>query len=138
MTMSRNEQEPMSLSRLGRMTKAVAAWLNFERLCYREKLFSEYYMRFPIGQFLTARFSAGVRSEYKHKALDLGRRGRKPCIDYAVKIGSKVVLGVETKWIGDVNSTARDIMRDIVRLELFANDTGARAALIVAGTKKKV
>ncbi len=119
-----------------KLATALNCWLTFEQMCKRENLFNESYLTYPIGQFLSARYGSALVSEYPHPVLmQLKRdRGDKPRLDFAVLSGGhNIELVIETKWLSSSKSLIRDIIRDLVRLELVAHANGAEAWLILAG-----
>ena len=127
-----------SATRARKLLEATAAWLHFEKMCYREPLFGERYMSYPIGQFLNARFGNKVRSEHVHPALArvIEGSGGKPKIDFAVvDDNEQMKIAIETKWVSGSSTLARDIVRDIIRLELLAHE-GAKALLVLAGCNR--
>ncbi len=99
------------------LSRAIAHWLEWERLCGRADLFSEAALRQPIGQFLKASQGHKVVPEHsapwdtatKPKAFDfcLKRRG-----------GTAITDVIETKWAGtSVRATLSDeVFRDLYRL----------------------
>ncbi len=112
------------------------AWLTFEQMCEREPLFSESYLAFPIGQLLNARYGAFLVAEHLHPVLAPLKTGRgdKPRFDFAVLREDKTIaLAIETKWLSSSKTLQRDIVRDLIRLELVAHADNSEAWLIVAG-----
>ena len=124
------------MRRPNKLATALNSWLTFEQMCKRESLFNESYLAYPIGQFLSSRYGAALVSEYPHPILTPLKEGRgdKPRIDFAVlgKDGN-IELVIETKWLSSSRSLIRDIIRDLVRLELVVHAQGAEAWLILAG-----
>ena len=122
------------------IVECVGYWLNYEHLCKRRELFSERYLSVPIGQFLISRHGHLVKSEYPHPFLNdsIGKKGRKASIDYVVvnKERSDIELAIETKWISSSTTLVKDIIRDLIRLELVARNCDASAYFILAGEKK--
>lgn len=126
------------------LVETVGSWLHFELLCGREELFSERYLSYPIGQFLSNIYGNRLRAEYPHPVLSRGRqrRGDKPRIDFAVVDNQdRIAVAVETKWLGTSTQPIAGvfipaIVRDILRLELLASHFGAAAFLVVAGKKR--
>ena len=123
-----------------KLAAGLNAWLTFEQMCEREPLFSESYLAFPIGQLLNAHYGSALVSEYPHpvlSSLHLGR-GKKPSLDFAVLRDDKTVeLAIETKWLSTSTTLQRDIIRDLIRLELVANENNSEAWLIVAGLSRE-
>lgn len=122
------------------IVECVGYWLNYEHLCKRRELFSERYLSFPIGQFLIARHGHFVKMEYPHPFLNdsIGKKGKKASIDYVVVNKERgIELAIETKWISGSPTLVRDIVRDLIRLELVARNCDASAYFILAGEKKR-
>lgn len=124
------------MNRPNKIASGLNAWLTFEQMCKRAPLFSESYLAFPIGQLLSARYGAALISEHPHPLLaplKVGR-GDKPRLDFAILREDKTVeLAIETKWLSSSRTLRRDIIRDIVRLELVVHADKAEAWLVVAG-----
>lgn len=130
----------MLMKRFRKLVEAVSSWLHFEAMCRREALFCESYIAATIGQFLSARYGYSLHIEYPHPvlaSLKLGR-GDVPRIDFAVVNDSnQIEVAIETKWISTSSSLIRDIVRDLVRLELLYHNQGTQAYLLVAGKPVK-
>jgi hypothetical protein len=112
------------------------AWLTFEQMCKREPLFSEAYLAYPIGQLLATRYGNALVSEHPHPVLAPRKTGRgdKPKLDFAVlRADGSIELAIETKWLSSSPSLQRDIIRDMVRLELACHSQNCDGWLIVAG-----
>lgn len=123
--------------RANKIVTGLNAWLTFEQMCKRGPLFSESYLAFPIGQLLAARYGAALVAESPHPVLAPLRTGRgdKPRLDFAVYRQDKTIeLAIETKWLSSSLTLQRDIIRDLVRLELVCQLHNSEAWLIVAGT----
>jgi hypothetical protein len=124
------------MKRPNKIAIGLNAWLTFEQMCKREPIFSESYLAFPIGQLLSARYGAALVSEHPHPVLAplMTGRGNRPRLDFAVLRQDKSVeLAIETKWLSSSPTLQRDIIRDLVRLELVAHAHSAEAWLVVAG-----
>lgn len=127
------------------ITEALEYWLNFEALCKRYELFCEAYMAYPIGQYLRERYSNNLRTEYPHPIMEQLKTGSgdKRRIDFVV-VGEKnkqtqktsIELALETKWCSGKKFNLANIIKDIVRLELIANEYNASCYFILAGRKK--
>jgi hypothetical protein len=119
-----------------KIATGLNSWLSFEQMCGRKSLFSESYLAYPIAQLLATEFGAGLVSEYKHPVLAPLKctSGDKPRLDFAVlQNDGKVELAVETKWLSSSKTLHKDIIKDLVRLELVRHHQGCEAWLIVAG-----
>jgi hypothetical protein len=118
---------------------ALYFWLNFEQSCLRQSLFNEKHLSYPIGQFLSSRYTTKVRSEYNHPILCENRikRGKKPKIDFVV-CGSlnNIELAIETKWASKSTSLRSDIIKDLLRLSLLTQKYNCSSYFIFAGKKK--
>lgn len=105
----------------------------------RGDLFSEKALAIPIGNILSASFRERITAEYNHPLLkNDNRRGRRPQIDYVVTNKDSVVCAVESKWTANSDLVWRDIMWDMIRLELLSYHTGCDCLMILAGFKKKI
>jgi hypothetical protein len=64
--------------------------------------------------------------------------GKRPAIDFVV-FGDypKVEIAVESKWFGKTNVAIEDIVWDLVRLELLANE-GARCLFVMGGKRRSL
>lgn len=124
------------MNKFSKIAVGLAGWLTFELMAGREALFCESYLAHPIGQLLQHQYAGRVVAEVSHPVLSEARqgRGRKPCVDFAV-LGDdrKYDLAIETKWVSESPTLLRDIIRDVVRLDLLVPDHAKEAALIVAG-----
>lgn len=123
------------------LTGGVAAWLEFERACDRSGLFSEKYLTSAVGQILAARTANRVEAEFTHPVLAPLKKGpgRRPQVDFVARDDSgKIVLAVESKWAGRTVPSTKDILWDLVRLELIAHHENARCIFLLAGTGAKL
>jgi hypothetical protein len=119
-----------------KMAAGLSAWLTFEKMCNREALFSESFLTYPIAQLLSARYGSRLLAEHPHPVLAPARKGRgdKPRLDFAVlRPDATVEIAIETKWLSSSKTLQRDIIRDMIRLELVAHAHSAETWLIVAG-----
>lgn len=124
---------------LRKLVEAVGLWLQFERLCRRQELFSESYLCYPAGQFLQARYASQLRTEFEHPVLAPLRTGRgdKPRVDFAVMGGEGTpTIAVETKWLNSSSDLTVQTIRDLVRLELLAHEYGTQCLFLLAGTRR--
>ncbi len=121
------------------LVEAVGSWLHFEAMCGRTELFSEQYLSYPIGQYLSGKYGDRLRTEFPHPVLSQLRTGRgdKPRLDFAVLDDDAIRLAVETKWLGPTSSL-ESILRDLVRLELVAAHSHATTYFILGGTKRNL
>lgn len=123
------------------LTGGIAAWLEFERACDRSGLFSEKYLASAVGQILGARTGNRVEAEFTHPVLAPLKQGpgRRPQVDFVVRDeNAKIVLAVESKWAGRTSPSTKDILWDLVRLELIAHHENARCIFLLAGTGAKL
>ena len=124
------------MNRLNKFACAINSWLTFEQMCKRECLFCESYLAYPIGQFLNAEYGEYLQTEYIHPVLAEYKNGRgdKPRIDFVVLTEQKEIsIAIETKWISTSTTLLRDIIRDLIRLELVVHKTNAEGWFILAG-----
>jgi hypothetical protein len=128
------------MKKYSKIADGLASWLNFELRVGREGIFSESYIANPIAQILNYRFGGRVISEVDHPKLagQMSGAGKRPKIDFVVKQegSKKFLLAVETKWISKSNNLLRDIIRDVIRLDMLLPEYAEEAILIVAGKKK--
>jgi hypothetical protein len=123
-----------------RLTGGVGAWLNFEAACDRTALFSEKYLAHPIGQILNAASGGRTLAEYQHPVLAPIKTsaGRRPEVDFVVVDDDrKVIVAVESKWIGATTPAVDKIVWDIIRLEMLAN-IGVQCFFVLGGKRKKL
>lgn len=124
-----------------KIADGLAAWLTFEQRCGRVNLLSESSLAHPLGQLLQYRYEGRVRGEVEHPVLAPFQTGvgPKPRIDLVVDgAGGKYDLVVETKWVSSSPTLLRDIIRDVVRLDLLLGAHAREALLVLAGEKRKV
>jgi hypothetical protein len=130
----------MHIARL--LSEGVGSWLHFEYCCNRGSLFNERYLAAAVGQILYGRFGKKVLGDYTHPRLGAAASGagRKPEIDYVVyePISRKIQIAVETKWAGSSHCTVENIVWDLARLQMVADDTDAKAIFLLAGQKRKL
>jgi len=122
-----------------KIADGLASWLNFEKRTKRESLFSEYYLAQPLGQLLQAHFGTSVQAEVEHPVLSATHLspGRKPSIDFVVSnANGGFELAIETKWVSSSTTLMRDIIRDVVRLDLLTPQFAQKALRVVAGKKR--
>lgn len=115
-----------SQKHLKNILKAISYWLNFEKICRKEKLFNEKYLSYPMGQYLQSRFTKGLWTEYRHPFLNSKKVGSKPKIDFIIKgkiEGNECIkIAIETKWISESSTLLKDCLKDILRLALLADN----------------
>jgi len=131
------------MNKYAKIAEGLAAWLMFEQRCGRSNLFSESSLAHPLGQLLQYRFPGRVHAEVEHPILapkHIGV-GQKPRIDFAVKDETGAFpfdLVVETKWVSGSPNLLRDILRDLVRLDLIRRQHARDALFILAGEMKAI
>ena len=126
------------MNKLSKTAEGLAAWLTYERRCGRHDLFSESYLAQPLGQLLKYQYSNRIIPEYEHTVLATRAkgRGRRPRFDFAVVDATgHIELAIETKWVSDSPNLIRDMLRDLVRLDLLLPSTAKQGVLILAGQK---
>jgi hypothetical protein len=131
------------MNKYSKIAEGLAAWLTFEQRCGRANLFSESSLAHPLGQLLQYRYPGRVSSEVEHPVLAPRhtRAGQKPRIDFAVKDLTGEYdfdLVVETKWASKSPNLLRDILRDLVRLDLIQREHSRDALFILAGEMKAI
>jgi hypothetical protein len=131
------------MNKYAKIAEGLAAWLTFEQRCGRSNLFSESSLAHPLGQLLQYRFPGRVHAEVEHPILapkHIGV-GQKPRIDFAVTGEAGPFpfdLVVETKWASGSPNLLRDILRDLVRLDLIRRQHAQDALFILAGEVKAI
>ncbi|MCX7310316.1 MAG: hypothetical protein NTV56_00965 [Alphaproteobacteria bacterium] len=122
------------------LARGVGAWVQYEWACDHSGLFSEKNLAQPIGHILAGQSKNRARAEYTHTILasHMKGRGKRPAVDFVV-FGEypKVEIAVESKWFGKTDVTIEDIVWDLVRLELLAND-GAECFFVLGGTRRSL
>lgn len=121
------------------LAQAAGAWMQYEFSCGRAALFNERYLSVPIANALYAIYKSEVHAEYLHPVLAPNKsgRGRRPEVDFAViRSYPDVQCVVESKWVGANGLRAEDVIWDLLRLELIAGHTGAKAFFILAGKRR--
>lgn len=129
----------MDLAKL--LSRGIAGWLLFEHSCYREPIFSEKYLSYPISQILNIKFGEFVHAEMKHPILGSATpgRGRPPEIDFVVLDENKEInVAIESKWIGNkvTKKTVEKILWDLVRLAMIGNREDVKCYFIMAGKRR--
>lgn len=113
--------------------------MQYEFACGRAMLFNERYLSVPIANALYAIYKHEVRAEYLHPVLAPKKtgRGRRPEVDFAVVQNyPNVDCVVESKWVGSNGLGAEEVIWDLLRLELIAHHTGAKAFFVLAGRRR--
>jgi len=130
----------MSLATVQRkLAEGLASWLTYEFHCMRGDLFSEKALALPIGNILAASFKERISAEYVHPILkDDHRRGRRPQLDYVVEKDGKIVCAVESKWTTTSTIAWRDIMWDLIRLEMMSYQFECSCLMVLAGFGKNI
>jgi len=129
------------MHKMSKVAQGLASWLAFERRCGRQNLFCESYLAHALGQLLTHQYSGQVLPEQKHPVLSAARNGagRRPCYDFAVFSREGVAdLAIETKWASASPTLLRDLVRDLVRLDLLVPQHAREAILILAGERRRI
>lgn len=122
------------------LARGVGAWVEYEWACDHSGLFSEKYLAQPIGHILAGQSKNRASAEYTHSVLSghMKGPGKRPAVDFVV-FGKypKVEIAVESKWLGKTSVAIADIVWDLVRLELLANE-GARCFFVLGGKRRSV
>jgi hypothetical protein len=124
------------MNKFAKIADGISGWLTFEQRCGRSPLFCESYLAYPVGQLLQHRYPGRVLSEVEHPVLSEMKEGpgKKPRVDFAVTgADRKYDLVVEAKWVSRSSSLVRDIIRDVVRLDLVLPDFAREAILVLVG-----
>lgn len=105
-----------------KLAQAVVHWLEFEKLCGREKLFNEGALKVPIHQYFAAAESLDVFLEVKFPGLPqvINRmQGRKKSLDFCLRRpgGARVFKDViESKFVTANRAFAQEVLNDLFRL----------------------
>ena len=130
------------MNKFAKIADGLAGWLTFEQRCGRYSLFSESYFACAVGQLLQYRYPGRVLAEVKHPVLSEVKEGpgKKPRIDFAIASDNegKYDLVVEIKWVSKSRTLLRDIIRDVIRLDLILPSYANEAILILAGNVKQI
>ena len=128
------------MNRFSKIADGLAGWLTFELRCGREELFRESLLAHPLQQLLNYRFPGLVKAEVSHPILSaLSRKGRKPTIDFGIEgDDGRYLAVVETKWVSKSPTLLRDILRDVVRLDMVVPTYADEGFLILAGRKRNI
>lgn len=122
-----------------KIADGLAGWLTFELRCGRAELFRESLLAHPLQQLLNHQFPGRVKVEVPHPILSSRKRGKKPAIDFGVTgDDGRYSAVVETKWISKSRTLLRDILRDIVRLDMVVPKYADEGFLILAGRKRNI
>jgi len=129
-------------NQIDQLTKALAAWLNFQIFCGRKTLLSEDYLSQPIAEFLTPLFPNRIEAEWTAPQFKKKGRGRPRQIDYIAKSrdSEHPVTAIEAKWIAETEIQKQRVVDDILRLEMLriAGDNGkvryTQRLFLLAGT----
>lgn len=139
---------PMSMAR--RLKEAVHCWLHYEFCCMRAGLLSEGSLKACVGEVLSTISEtpkgARVYADYAEPAIQThGKRGRKPCVDFAIvtkkdfDLPDESRIFVETKWAGSSHCNGGNILRDIIRLMIIKNIyPKSKCIFLLAGNIKKI
>lgn len=131
------------MNKFAKIADGLAGWLTFEQRCGRYKLFSESYITSAVGQLLQYRYPGRrVFSEVEHPMLSELKDGpgKKPRLDFAVESSErgKYDLVLEIKWVSKSPTLLRDIVKDIVRLDLVLPTYASEAVIILVGKVKQI
>ncbi len=125
---------------LHKISQATGAWLQYEFALGKSNLFNERYLSNPLGAVLGHLYPHQVHAEYLHPILAptrVGLPGRRPEVDFAVvQDRPNLICAVESKWVGKNGLSADAIIWDLLRLELIAHNSSAKAYFVLAGRKK--
>jgi hypothetical protein len=128
----------LMMNTFSKIADGLASWLNFEVRAGRKNLFSEAYLANPLGQLLQYRFPGRVIAEVQHPILgpEMSGPGRRPSIDFVIDGGRRPYeIAIETKWISKSPTLLRDIVRDVIRLDMLNPGFAKECILVVAGRR---
>jgi len=117
------------------MAKAVTHWLSYEHICGRSALFSEPYLRYPIGEYMNVHFHGNLKPETPHPSFNSQGPGRHKCIDYTVQNSedNRIQYSIECKWISRKGDKKHEIFSDLLRIQSLPKSYNY---IIIAGFKK--
>tara|TARA_R110002096_G_scaffold137252_1_gene290513 strand:- start:801 stop:1499 length:699 start_codon:yes stop_codon:yes gene_type:complete len=124
-----------------KISEGVAGWLLYEFHCMNADMFDEKYLTKPIGNILKAKYGNRVEAEYNHPILNKYKtgKGRPPQIDLVIKNEKgELIAAVESKWYGNSPVKVKDIMWDLVRLEIIRNEYDIPCFFVLGGMKKRL
>jgi hypothetical protein len=129
------------MNQYSKISDGLAGWLAFELRCGRKELFRESLIAQPLHQLLNYRFPGRVLCEVNHPVLSPLAKGpgRKPSIDFAVTgENNRYSAVIETKWVSKSQTILRDLIRDIIRLDLLVPSIADEGFIILAGNKRDI
>jgi hypothetical protein len=118
------------------LAKAVVYWLEYERLCGREKLLSEASLKQPIGEFLLSTQDHQLEAETPYPDEMQPGRGRRRSADFCLKRmgGAQAWTDLlEAKWVNGKRDLAQEIFDDLLRLEIVRRPEQFRRCFLLAG-----
>lgn len=127
------------MNKFAKIGEGLASWLNFELRAGHKSLFCESYLAYPLGQLIPYRYPGQVMTEVEHPVLAdiMNGPGKRPCIDYVINKRDNIYdLAIETKWVSKSPTLLRDILRDIIRLDLLIPNYAKEGILICAGKNR--
>lgn len=128
------------------LAEAVIHWLEYERLCGRERLLRELALVRPIHDYMASAETALVELELPIPGLPLAiqnRRGAKKCFDVALRnpggVGAIRDL-IETKYVRGDRDFTQEFFDDLYRLEWVreANSPSIVRWFLVAGKQREI
>jgi hypothetical protein len=130
------------MNKFAKIADGLAGWLTFEQQCGRDLLFSESYFACAVGKLLQYRYPGRVLAEVEHPILSKLKEGpgKKPRVDFAVtgEKKGKFEVVIEAKWVSKSPTLLRDIIRDIIRLDLILPNYSKEAIMILVGNVKEI
>lgn len=123
-----------------KLAEGTSSWLLFEFHAKRGDLFSEKLLSVPVGQLLKEVFPGRIRAEVIHPFLTpISSLGRPPQIDFVIQDDHDAfIAAIESKWIGNTTVTFKQILWDLIRLELLFHNAGCTSFFLVSGFSKKM
>lgn len=124
-----------------KLSEGIAGWLSYEFHCMNADMFDEKYLTKPIGNLLKAKYGNKVEAEFNHPILNKYKngKGRPPQIDLVIKNEkNELIAAVESKWYGDTPIKVKDIMWDLVRLEIIKHEYKIPCFFVMGGMKKRL
>lgn len=126
------------------LARAIAHWLEYERLCGRSTLLSEAALKAPVGEFLISTQGHSLEVEVPYPEELQRPRGRRRSVDFCLRRigGSRAWTNVvESKWVNGRRDVVQEIFDDLLRLEVVRRPEQAEAferLFLVAGPTTEV
>lgn len=130
------------IRKLGRkLTDGLTARLEFDYACNRGHSFGEYYLHGAVNEIVSANIDPSamrVHAGYAHPAIarETAGRGRQRELDFYIesRADSLPLACAEVKWADSSHASARNTLRDLLRLALVKqSEPSSECLFILAG-----